>query len=140
MFYDNKRVENFSLVTIPITAAGTNFIFPDQPQLRGKKIQKIVVYFNDQYPKSPDNISLVDSSAMDRCFLILYVNEREDLKIPLSNLITTSTITGLAQVNNNGYIPLADLNIMWSKSYVKAPTTYTPTGTEVFQFGVFYKD
>lgn len=141
MFYDNKRVENFSLVTIPINAAGTNFTFPDQPNLRGKKVQKIAAYMADQYPTSPENIPLVDVNAMERCFLVLYVNEREDIKIPLSHLFTTSSTTGLAWVNNNGYIPLADLNIMWSKSYIKAPTTYTPTNPqEVFMLGVFYKD
>jgi len=44
MYFDNKRVSKFSLVSININAAGNKWYFPDQPQLRGKKIEKIVAY------------------------------------------------------------------------------------------------
>lgn len=145
MFFDNKRVSNFSLVTISITAAGTKWYFPDQPQLRGKKIQKISVYGDLLLTKSPDNVTIVTQSVLSKAFLIAYVNGREDIKIPLIHLSSNTgnmTVGGPAIMQNtNGYIPLYELPIVWEKSYIQAPTTYTPTAAqEVFMLGVFYQD
>jgi hypothetical protein len=142
MFYDSKRVSKFSLVSISVTAVGNKWYFPDQPQLRGKKIQKIVAYDDRIMPFSPDNVPLIQGGSFADIFLILYVNDREDIKMPCSHLFTqTSAISASAVQNNNGYIPLFDLPIVWEKSYVNAPGSYTPlTSQEVFMFGVFYQD
>ena len=142
MFFDSKRVSKFSLAQIAINSPGTKFYFPDQPQLRGKKMQKIVCYFDALYPKNPDNITVIDQNAMLNGFLILYVNGRDDIKIPLYHLVT-QTQPGIAGsfFTNNGYIPLADLPIVWEKSYVLVPSIYTPVAPqETFMFGVFYAD
>lgn len=146
MLYDSKRVDKFCLVTIQITVTGNKWYFPDQPQLRGKKIQRIVYYDAAIVPKSPDNVPTIIPGAFKDQFLILYVNNRDDFKMPLSNLFTLNTVPALAAgaicvVNNNGYTPLNNLPIVWEKSYVNAPLSYTPTtAQEVFMFGVFYTD
>lgn len=142
MLFDNKRVSKFSLAPITVNAPGTKFYFPDQPQLRGKKIQKVVCYFDTLYAKSPDNIALITQAAMNDGFLILYVNGRDDIKMPLYHLVTqTQPATAGSFFTNNGYIPLFDLPIIWEKSYVLVPSIYTPTtAQEVFLFGVFYAD
>lgn len=140
MLYDSKRLSKFSLAQIPINAAGTKFYFPDQPNLRGKKIQKITAYHNNLYPKTPDGINIVDVTSFYIGFLVLYVNGREDLKIPLYHLTTQTSTFSDVYFTNNGYIPLFDLPIVWEKSYILCPTTYTPTGQEAWQFGVFYQD
>jgi hypothetical protein len=141
MYFDNKRVSKFSLVSINITAAGNKWYFPDQPQLRGKKIEKIVAYDDRLMPFSPDNIPLV-TGVLSQLFLILYVNDREAIKMPCVHLVTqTSNINPAFVYNNNGYIPVADLPVIWEKSYINAPATYTPVSPqEVFMFGVFYAD
>jgi hypothetical protein len=142
MFYDSKRVANFSLVSINVTAVGNRWYFPDQPQLRGKKIQKIVAYDDRVVPFSPDNIPVTAAGSLVDIFLVLYVNDREDIKMPGAHLLTqTSGISAAATQNVNGYVPLNDLPIIWEKSYVNAPGTYTPFAPqEVFLFGVFYAD
>jgi|688.fasta_scaffold137772_1 hypothetical protein len=142
MFFDSKRVSKFSLAQIAINSPGTKFYFPDQPQLRGKKMQKIVCYFDVLYPKNPDNITVIDQNAMLNGFLILYVNGRDDIKMPLYHLVTqTQPGIGGSFFTNNGYIPLSDLPIVWEKSYVLVPSIYTPVAPqETFMFGVFYAD
>ena len=142
MFYDSKRVSKFTLVSISVTAPASKLYFPDQPQLKGKKIQKIVAYDDRLIPFSPDNIPLIQGGSLGDVFLILYVNDREQIKMPCSHLLTqTSALNASAVQNNNGYIPIYDLPIIWEKSYVNAPGSYTPLNPqEVFLFGVFYQD
>jgi hypothetical protein len=141
MLFDNKRLSKFALAQIQINATGTKFYFPDQPNLRGKKIQKITAYFYGLYLKNPDNIALVQSQALRDGFLIAYVNGREDIKIPLYHLVTQTGLSGDTFYTNNGYIPLFELPIVWEKSYVLVPNSYALTAAqEVFMFGVFYQD
>jgi hypothetical protein len=141
MFYDSKRLSKFALAQIAINAAGTKFYFPDQPNLRGKKIQKISAYHKNIYPATPDNITLVDVTVFYNAFLVLYVNGREDLKIPLFHLTTQTSTNSDVYYTNNGYIPLFELPIVWEKSYILVPTGYTPSvAQEAYMFGVFYQD
>lgn len=141
MLYDSKRLNKFSLAQIAFNAAGTKFYFPDQPQLRGKRIQKISAYNYNLMLRNPDGIPPVQVSAFTNSFLILYVNGREDIKIPLYNLTTQTGVNPGTFYTNNGYIPLFDLPIVWEKSYVLCPTTYTPTAPqEAWVFGVFFQD
>ena len=141
MFYDNKRVSNYSLVSIPVQSAGTylNFNFPDQPQLRGRKVERITSYSGEAIPRSPDGGVVATSGEISQCYLVLYIDGREDIKISLSNICTLSSVTGGTVININSYIPLNDVNIIWEKSYVKAPGGLTLVANSAFIFGVFYK-
>jgi hypothetical protein len=141
MFYDNKRVSNYSLVSIPVATAGTylNFNFPDQPQLRGRKVERIVNYNQSQVPTSPDGQAVIPAASVQQCYLVLYINGREDIKISLVHLSTLASNTGAVLINNNGYIPLQDVNIIWEKSYVKAPRGIAVAANSAICFGVFYK-
>jgi hypothetical protein len=141
MFFDTKAVSYFTLVQIN-TAAGaatTNYQFPDQPELRGRKIQKIVAYNDQQVPSTPNNIPVVTLANLSESYLVLYVNEREDIKMSLTHLVSSTSSTGATFATNNGYLPLNDLNIIWSKSYVKVPSGNLITGGASFIFGVFYR-
>lgn len=141
MYYDNKRVSNYSLVSIPVGTAGTylNFNFPDQPQLRGRKVERIVSYNSAQLPTSPDGQALIPPADLQHCYLVLYIDGREDIKISLPHLSTISSVSGASVVNVNGYVPLQDVNIIWEKSYVKAPRGIAVAANSAFCFGVFYK-
>jgi hypothetical protein len=141
MLFDNKRLSKFAWAQIQINATGTKFYFPDQPNLRGKRIQKITAYFYGLYLRNPDNIQLVQSGALRDGFFIGYVNGREDIKIPLYHLVTQTGLSADTFYTNNGYIPLFELPIVWEKSYVLIPNSYALTAPqEVFMFGVFYQD
>lgn len=141
MFFDNKRVVNYSLVSLPVQSAGTytNFNFPDQPQLRGKKVERVTAYSGEAIPRTPDGGVVAQSGDISQCFLVLYIDGREDIKIALPHLCTLSSVTGGTVVNYNSYIPLNDVNIIWEKSYVKAPNGLTLVANSAFLFGVFYK-
>jgi hypothetical protein len=142
MIFDNKRITNYSLVSIPVPAAGaySNFNFPDQPQLRGRKIEKISLYTAAQIAVSPDGMNVTTGVICEQCWLVLYINGREDIKLPLLSLINLTSNSVSAYVNANGYIPLNDVQIIWEKSYIKAPGTVGfLTGNNAFIMGVFYK-
>jgi hypothetical protein len=141
MFFDNKRISNFSLVELPVQTAGTylNFNFPDQPQLRGRKVERITFYGEAQCGFSPNGNAAITNTVLSRAFLVLYVNDREDIKMPIGSLINITSNTAGTFVNNNGYIPLNDLQVIWEKSYVKAPQGATVVANSSWMFGVFYK-
>jgi hypothetical protein len=141
MFYDSKRIKNYSFVTLPVQSAGTysQFNFPDQPQLRGKKVDKINFYSAAQVPYSPDGGTGITTNTLINSWLVLYIGDREDIKIPLLSLINITSATAGTVVNNNGYIPLQDLSIVWEKSYIRCPNSVIVTANTAFMFGVFYK-
>jgi hypothetical protein len=142
MIYDSKPVSNFKLLQVLTTnnSNSTNYQFPDQPELRDRKVEKISMYNTSLIGTTPNNITPVSQTITTQCFLVLYVNEREDIKIPLSSLVNTIGLAGGALYSSvNGYIPLDDIKIVWSKSYIKNPKGTVITGNQGFIFGVFYK-
>lgn len=139
MIYNTKALERFENVTVPTGTGGTQFNFPDQPNLRGVPVHAISVYWSMFL--TPDGAQLPDISIIKQSFLVLYVKNDEYIRIPLSHLITnyaSGNSTSSIPVNSNGYIPMGGLHVIWSKSYVKVPAGYTPTDTRSFMFGVFY--
>jgi hypothetical protein len=142
MIYDNNPVSNFKLVQVLTTnnSNSTNYQFPDQPELRDRKIEKISFFDLSLIGTTPNNVIPVTQAISKECFLVLYVNEREDIKIPLTTLISSIGNAGAALYSSvNGYIPLNDIKIVWSKSYIKNPKGTAITGNRGFIFGVFYK-
>lgn len=142
MFYDNKAVKNFKLVQVQTSSntGGTKYIFPDQPELRNRAIEKITTYPNEIVGNTPNNATPVGQSITTACYLVLYVNEREDIKIPLTSLVSSIGLpTGALYANVNGYVPLNDIKVIWSKSYVACPSGLAIAGNRSFIFGVFYK-
>lgn len=142
MFFDSKPIKNYALVQVP-TLSGTGgsfFTIPDQPELRGRQVEKIVAYNNEMVSATPSGQNVVTVANVNAAYLVLYVNEREDIKISLVHLISSNNASGTIYGSNNGYIPFANLNIVWSKSYVKVPNgTIVPAANQAFLFGVFYK-
>jgi hypothetical protein len=140
MLYDSKPVRYFTLVQLYTRTSGntTNYKFPDQPELRGKSIEKIVTYNELQVPRTPDNNVVINLADISGAYLVLYVNEREDIKISLTHLVCSSVSSGATFTSNNGYLPLKDIKVEWSKSYVKVPSGI-PIVNDSFIFGVFYK-
>ena len=65
-------------------------------------------------------------------------------------LINTNVITGViggnvvtpanyrTMKNANGYIPIANLNVYWSKSYIKLVQANSSVVKFAFQLGVYY--
>ena len=139
MITTGNNLNRFENVTVTVSGGGTQFNFPDQPNLRGVPIDCITTYYFEQIPQTPNGQNLLYSLDLASSFLVLYVKDEEYIRIPMTHLVNNYTPAGgLGFINGNGYIPLGGLNIIWSKSYVKYPTA-NPLLEGAFMFGVFYK-
>ena len=146
MIATTKNSTYYQSVSVIVPANSTapgSFYFPDLPNLRNKKIEKISVYNSTIVPTTPDNITVIAEAQNEYSYLVLYVNEREYIKIPLTHLqsITSSTTGSRTYLTVNGYAPLNDLDVIWSKSYVKwVNNGITSPGTpSAYFFGIWYK-
>ena len=141
MNYDSKRLERYQLVTINVPAGSTvrQWYFPDQPDLRDAIIQHISAYHADLVSLSPQNLTVISSADLCNAYMVLNIGEKEDIKIPLNNFIVLGEPISSPVYNVNGYIPLADLHIHWSKSYIQFAAPYAATQFQIM-FGVFYKN
>jgi hypothetical protein len=143
MNYDNKGVSKYELVevVIPSTATvGSQYFFPDLPNLKNVKTEKLSAYNSALFALTPENYTPITSQDMKGVFLILNISDTEDIKMPLSNLVNIGNFSSAGvYFNSNGYIPLADLPIRWSKSYYKF--VVAPTVGIVFSIplGIFYR-
>jgi hypothetical protein len=149
MLFDQKPLDRFELVNIVVPASSTlnQFFFPDLPNLRNAKVDKITSNCNMEIPRSPDNDPLVAKSEYYNAYLILNIGNSEYVRMPLIN---TNVITGIiggdlvndlqyrTMRNTNGYIPIANLNVYWSKSYIKLVQANSSVIRFAFQLGVYY--
>lgn len=140
-----KIIQRYELVNIDVNANETNtrFYFPDQPQLRGRKIWQITAYNNTQMFVSPDNVNLAGIDDIKNAFLIL-VNSigREVVRVPLVslvNIVYNSVNNSALLINHNANMPLDDITIVWEKSYIQLATAAITQTAFTYQFGVFYK-
>ena len=145
MFAQQLSIDRFENVTVPIGTGGTQFNFPDQPDLRDARLDAISVYYGQMLPLTPTGANVPGYDTMRQLYLVLYVSEVEFIKIPLTHLVTqmapnVGSITSATGINSNGYLPLGGIKVIWSKSYVKAlGGTFYPGANYSFMFGVFYK-
>jgi hypothetical protein len=138
MWFDNKSVKRYELVNINIPAASTTpeWYFPDLPNLTDAKIEKINAYYAPVISKSPANIALISIADVQSAYLVLVSNDKEEIRIPLMDLVCLGQ-PGNILVSVNGYLPIHDKIIQWSKSYIKFVSSYAATAFTI-QLGVFY--
>jgi len=145
MFAQQLSIDRFENVTVAIGTGGTQFNFPDQPDLRDAKIDAISVYYGQMLPLTPLGANVPGYDDLRKLYLVLYVSEVEFIKIPLTHLVTQMApnvggFTSASGINSNGYLPLGGIKAIWSKSYIKAlGGNYYPGANYNFMFGVFYK-
>ena len=136
------KVGKYELVTLVVAAAsGRNeYYFPDLPNLRNAQIQTISVYDENSVPKDPNNIDVVTNDDVRKAFLVLNINDKEDIKTPMSTLMNIGYQGApVTQTNtSNGYIPFAGQIVTWPKSYVKFPDGHDAKQFSIL-LGVFYK-
>ena len=123
MNYDKKGINRYEYVEIDITstpAIGQQYYFPDLPQLRDAKIEKISSYISSFMTKTVNNYTPISSTDLMTVFLVLNINDKENIKMPLSNFVNIGNPSSAgALYNSNGYIPLNNVVVRWSKSYIK---------------------
>lgn len=136
------KLGKYEFVNIVVAAGDTRteFYFPDQPNLRNAQVQTMSVYPYGIIVTDPNNIPVMTTSDLAQSFLVLNINDKEDIKIPMCSLVSIR-YTGMAAANlasQNGYLPFAGQVIRWSKSYVRFPNGHD-AGQFSICFGVFYK-
>lgn len=130
-----KRFQSVE-INVPSSSTLTKFFFPDQPQLRGAKIQGIQVYTPTALTKTPLSGSTPTTLAdLKQTYLTLYQGDLQIvLNLPVLNFNGISDLTSpfvfmLPEMN--------DIDISWTKSYVSTSTALATTGV-AYSFGIFY--
>jgi hypothetical protein len=123
-------------INVPSSSTLTKFFFPDQPQLRGAKIQGIQVYTPTAITKTPLSGSTPTTLAdLKQSYLTLYQGDLQIvLQLPVLNFNGISDLTSpfvfmLPEMN--------DIDISWTKSYISTSTALGTTGV-AYSFGIFY--
>jgi hypothetical protein len=130
-----KRFQSVE-INVPSSSTLTKFFFPDQPQLRGAKIQGIQVYTPTAITKTPLSGSTpVTLADLKQSYLTLYQGDLQIvLQLPVLNFNGISDLTSpfvfmLPEMN--------DIDISWTKSYVATTSALATTGV-AYSFGIFY--
>lgn len=136
------KVGKYELVTLVVPAGDTRteYYFPDLPNLRNAHIQTISVYDVNSVPADPNDIATISNTDVRQSWLVLNINDKEDVKTPMSCLMNIQ-FQGAPVANTNsanGYMPFARQIVTWPKSYVKFPNGHD-AGQFSIVIGVFYK-
>lgn len=130
-----KRFQSVE-INVPTSSTLTKFFFPDQPQLRGAKIQGIQVYTPTALTKTPLTGSTpVTLADLKQTSLTLY---QGDLQIVLN--LPVLNFNGISDLTSPFVFQLPDMNdidISWTKSYVSTATALATTNV-AYSFGIFY--
>jgi hypothetical protein len=118
---------------------GTQFNFPDLPKLRYVNVQAIETFGIDTITASPNNVAIATAAFLQKSYLVLYSNQRQDLwRIPLVSMVRTQATTAASTPFVRGLFELKDQQITWDKSYVAMASAPANTVNFSFIFGVYY--
>jgi hypothetical protein len=127
---------------VPGVAGGqtqTQFSFPDLPKLRYTALMALETFAVDTLTVSPNNVALPSAAILQKSYLVLYSNERQDLfRIPLISLIRTQATTGASAPFVRSLPEFSGQKITWDKSYVTIASAPANTTNISFVFGVYY--
>jgi hypothetical protein len=132
-----KKYELVELI-IPANSTGTRYNFPDVPKLRYTAMQAIETFTGDDFSKTATGNTMVTVGDLQKSFLVLYVDGREDLyRIPLvslhrvQNSATNPFVRALFQTSGQ--------KVTWEKSYIQTSAAFTVTTQFSFLLGVYYE-
>ncbi len=127
------HVENNELVSLEIRSiAVAKHLFLDQPHLRNKLITAIDFHKKASVAVDINGKALINADAVKDGFLVLHIEGRERVTLPLSSLI---------RADNNGRVfPLGLFDVDWSKSYAFFGSVGDLVINEVLLFSIFYEE
>jgi hypothetical protein len=139
-----NKVQNYEFieVTIPQNSTATRFFFPDQPQLRFVSMLNLVCYTPSVVTNSIlSGNAILPIADLQTTFLVLYYNDKESVnRIPVLELNRIASNSASGEPYSFAITPFAGQQIIWSKSYIQTPTSYSGIGSANFSvcFGVYY--
>lgn len=140
------KAAKFEFVSIAIPGvavtgnSGTLFNFPDLPKLRYTALLAMETYGVDTLSVSPNNVANSTAAILEKSFLVLYANERQDLyRIPLISLVRVQATTGASTPFNRALFEFqGGPKVTWDKSYVQMASAPANTTDISLNFGVYY--
>jgi hypothetical protein len=140
------KAAKFEFVSIAIPGvavtgnSGTLFNFPDLPKIRYTSLLAMETYGADTLSVSPNNVTNTSASILQKSFLVLYANERQDLyRIPLISLVRIQATTGASTPFNRALFEFqGGPKVTWDKSYIQMASAPANTTDISLNFGVYY--
>lgn len=124
-------------VSVPNGSTLTRYPFPDLPNLRNAKIDRIVFYTAGTISATPLTGSTpVTTADMKKSFVTLYEGDLQLLySVPVlefNNIVNSAT-----DPYQNDPLDIDGITISWTKSYISLPSALTTTNV-AYSIGVFY--
>jgi hypothetical protein len=98
MAFKAAKYELVELLVPGVASTGqtqTQWSFPDLPKLRYTSLLAMETFGVDTQTASPNNVATPTAAILQKSYLVLYANERQDLyRIPLISLVRTQATTG----------------------------------------------
>jgi hypothetical protein len=142
MAFKAAKYELVELLVPGVAVTGqtqTQWNFPDLPKLRYTALMALETFAVDTITVSPNNVALPTAAIMQKSYLVLYSNERQDLyRIPLVSLIRTQATTTASAPFVRSLPEFSGQKITWDKSFVQIASAPANTANFSFCFGVYY--
>jgi hypothetical protein len=124
-------------ISVPSGSVLTRFPFPDLPNLRNSKIDRIVFYTPGTISATPLTGSTpVTIADMKKSFVTLYEGDLQLLySVPIlefNNIVNSAT-----DPYQNDPLDIDGITISWTKSYISLPSALATTNV-AYSIGVFY--
>jgi len=143
MAFKSAKYELVTLVVSGVSSGGqtgTQFSFPDLPKLRYTNLQAMETWAVDTVPVNPNNVAVPSAAIIQKSYLVLYANERQDLyRIPLISLCRTQAVTGATAPFVRALYEFAPgTQVTWDKSFIQLASAPANTSDISYIFGVYY--
>jgi hypothetical protein len=133
------KIARFEAVEIAVPSGSTltRFNFPDLPNLRNAKIDRIVFYTAGTITATPLTGSTpVTTADMKKSFVTLYEGDLQLLyNVPIlefNNIVNSAT-----DPYQNDPLDIDGITISWTKSFISLPSALSTTNV-AYSIGVFY--
>jgi len=133
------KVQRFEAVEISVPSGSvlTQFNFPDLPNLRSARIDRIVFYTAGTISATPLTGSTpVTTADMKKSFVTLYEGDLQLLyRVPIlefNNIVNSAT-----DPYQNDPLDINGITISWTKSFISLPSALSTTSV-AYSIGVFY--
>lgn len=142
MAFKAAKYELVELLVPGVSVTGqtqSQWSFPDLPKLRYTALMALETFAIDTLAVSPNNVALPTAAILQKSYLVLYSNERQDLfRIPLISLVRTQATTGASAPFVRSLPEFSGQKITWDKSYITIASAPANTANFSFCFGVYY--
>ena len=142
MAFKAAKYELVELLVTGIASTGqtqTQWSFPDLPKLRYTSLLAMETWAIDTLEKSPNNVDTPTAAIMEKSYLVLYSNERQDLyRIPLISLMRTQATTSASAPFVRALYEFQGQKITWDKSFIQIANAPGNTTNFSYCFGVYY--